>query len=75
MFDSQPLDFVICSNYIDYNVILLIFNGDVLINFYPLPHVPIGPHCGDPSPRVATSLMDNPLGDWEVKIIRWIIET
>src|SRR6218665_1268075 len=42
MFDSQPLGCVICSNHIDYNLIILIFKGDVLINFDPLsPHVPI----------------------------------
>ena len=40
MFDSQPLGCVICSNYIDYNLIILIFKGDVLINFDP-PLVPI----------------------------------
>ena len=33
MFDSQPLGCVICSNHIDYN--LIIFKGDVLINFDP----------------------------------------
>ena len=42
MFDSQPLGCVICSNHIDYNLIILIFKGDVLINFDPPPpHVPI----------------------------------
>src|SRR6218665_3384996 len=46
MFDSQPLGHVICSNYIDYNLIILIFKGDVLINLDPLPC----PHCGDPPP-------------------------
>ena len=30
MFDSQPLGHVICSNYIDYNLIILIFKGDVV---------------------------------------------
>jgi len=37
MFDSQPMGHAICSNYnyIDYNLILLIFKGDVLINFDP----------------------------------------
>ena len=30
MFDSQPLGHVICSNYIDYNLIILIFKGDIL---------------------------------------------
>jgi len=40
MFDSQPLGRVICSNYIDYNLIILIFKGDVLINFDPpCPHM------------------------------------
>ena len=47
VFDSQPLGCVICSNHIDYNLIILIFKGDVLINFDP--------------PRVGTSLMDAPL--------------
>ena len=47
MFDSQPLGHVICSmpNYIDYNLIILIFKGDVLINFEPS-----CPHCGGPPP-------------------------
>ena len=36
MFNSQLLGHVICSNYIDYNLILLIFKGVVLINFEPL---------------------------------------
>jgi len=39
MFDSQSLGHVICSNRIDYNLIL-IFKGDVLINFKD-PHVPL----------------------------------
>jgi len=60
MFDSQPLGHVICSspNYIDYNLIILIFKGDVLINFDPpllCPYVPIVV-----TPRVWTSLMDAP---------------
>src|SRR6218665_2836112 len=56
MFDSQPLGHVICSNYIDYNLIILIFIGDVLINFdSPCPH------SGDPlPPRMGMSLMDAP---------------
>ena len=41
MFDSQPLGRVICSNYIDYNLIILIFNGDILINFEPPPLSPL----------------------------------
>ena len=44
MLDRQPLDRVICSSYIDYNLIL-IFKRDVLINFGPpspmSPYVPI----------------------------------
>ena len=56
MFDSQPLCQVICSNYIDYNLKILIFKGNVLINFDPLsPYVPI---VVTPLPRVGTSLMD-----------------
>ena len=35
IFDSQPLGCVICSNHIDYNLIILIFKGDVLINLGP----------------------------------------
>jgi len=41
MFDSRPLGRVICSNYTDYYLILLIFKGDILINFDPLPPMPI----------------------------------
>jgi len=45
MFDSQLLGRVICGNYIDYNLILLTFKGDILIHFDPpsnmSPHVPI----------------------------------
>ena len=41
MFDSQPLGYVICRNYIDYNLIILIFKGDVLINCDPLPLSPL----------------------------------
>ena len=48
MFHSQPLGRVICRNYIDYNLILLIFKEDDRSNFYPPP----------PCPRVRTSLMD-----------------
>ena len=46
MFDSQPLDSVVCSNYIDNNLILLIFK-DILTNFDPMsalwwpPHVAV----------------------------------
>ena len=50
MFNSQPLGCVVCSNYIDYNLIILIFKGNVLINFEPPAPVPIFLHCGDPSP-------------------------
>src|SRR6218665_2740374 len=35
LFCNQPLGHVICSNYIDYNLIILIFKWDILINFYP----------------------------------------
>ena len=50
---------VICSNFIESNLILLIFKGDILINFNPPPPCP---NCGDGSPpRVGTSLMDAPL--------------
>src|SRR6218665_3910024 len=58
MFDSRQLGCVICSNHIDYNLMILIFKGDVLINFdSPCPH------CDDPLPLcVGTSLMDAPLG-------------
>jgi len=51
--------YVICRNYIDYNLILLIFKGDVLINFDPpCPHMS---HCGDLlPPPVGTSLVDAP---------------
>jgi len=56
MFDSPPLGHVICSNYIDYYLIILIFKGDVIINFDP-PR----PYCDDPLPPcVLTSLMDAP---------------
>ena len=41
MFDSQPLGIVICSNYIDHNLILFVFKRDVLINFGPSLHGPI----------------------------------
>ena len=41
MFDSQPLGCVICSNHIGYNLIILIFKWDILINFDPPPPVPI----------------------------------
>src|SRR6218665_2262986 len=44
IFDSQPLGCVICSNHIDYNLIILIFKGDVLINFHLPPPVPMCPH-------------------------------
>ena len=57
MFDSQPLGHVICINYIDYNLIILIFKEDVLINFDPPPSVPI---VVTPPPRVGTSLTDVP---------------
>ena len=36
MFDSQPLGHVICSNYIDYNLIILIFKGESLLTLTPL---------------------------------------
>src|SRR6218665_2314857 len=76
MFDSQPLGCVICSNYIDYNLIILIFEGDVLINFDPPPPVPICSHCGDPlPPRVGTSLMDAPLRVKDLpKVPTWRLE-
>src|SRR6218665_2541913 len=64
MFDSQPMGCVICSNHkIDYNLIILIFKGDVLINFDSPPSVPMCTHCGDLlTPRVGTFLMDAPIG-------------
>jgi len=54
---------VICSNHkIDYNLIILIFKGDVLINFESPSSVPMCTHCGDLlTPRVGTSLMDAPM--------------
>ena len=57
LFDSQPLGSVICSNCIDYNLILLIFKGDVLTSLPMFPYVPIEV---TPPPRVGTSLMDTP---------------
>ena len=41
MLDSQPLGHVISSNHIDYNLIILIFKGDVLIIFDPPPLSPM----------------------------------
>jgi len=60
MFNSQPLGHVICSrrNYIDCNLIILIFKGDVLINFDPLPCFHMFPLWLPPG--VWTSLMDAP---------------
>ena len=43
LFCNQPLGYVICSNCIDYNLIILIFKWDIPINF------DLCPHCGDPS--------------------------
>jgi len=62
MFDSQPLGRVNCSNYIDYNLILLLFKGNVLINFVPIPLTPYVLVVVTPSTaRVGTFLMDAPL--------------
>jgi len=60
MFDSQPLGHVICSNYIDYNLIILIFKEDVLINFNP-PHPPVPIVVTPSAPRMGTYLMDAPV--------------
>jgi len=57
MFDNQPLGHVIRSNYIDYNLILLIFKGNTLINF----DSPMSPLWRQPPSCVGTSLMDAPL--------------
>ena len=50
LFDSQPLGCEICSNHIDYNLVILIFKEDVLINFDPLPLSPCVPIVVTPSP-------------------------
>ena len=52
MFDSQPLGSVTCSNYIDYNLLLIVFKGTSLLtltNLSPmLPHeVTLSPLHGD----------------------------
>ena len=63
MFDSQPLGCAICSNHLGYNIIILIFKGDVLINFDPHPPVPIVMI----PPRVGTSLMDATQGALQIR--------